>query len=192
MFFSCTNGVDNRNKSSSIEKDIKKNDTSLRKCILEKDTMIDHKNLIKYVIVDSFYTLKIQVGGLDTLLPYQFDCSVPRGLVPSFYSFFKNTVCLIKGTGQHYREFIICYVENNRIIIKHYETALATDLQNDIVVYQNPDTTKKIYVANIKGVSKKIFNLPAVYAGLPITKTTITKNTLSLIFSNDKKVIFSY
>jgi hypothetical protein len=188
MLFSCANNADynHKNKNITEEGQSGKNDTSLRKCILERDTLIDSENSIKYVIIDSFYTLKIQVGGLDTLLPYHFNCSVPRGLVPSFYSFYKNIICLIKGAGQHYREFTICYVNDDRIILKKYETALAADLKSDIVIYQSYDNPENIIVENITTENKKIFTIPSRYATLGISNALINKGKLQLKFSDGK------
>lgn len=193
IFFSCANKVDSskKNKDNIIKEHLRGNDTSLRKCILEKDTLIDEINSVKYVVVDSFYTLKIQVGGLDTILPYQFNCSVPRGLVPSFHSFYKNTICLIKGAGQHFKVFTICYADSNRIIVKEYETALTTDLRNDIVVYQNYDSPEIVNIEHIRTKSRKVFTIPSRFLSKIVSKATIEKQKLTLKFSDNKEFYFS-
>jgi len=165
-------------------------DTTLKQCISEKDTTIDNANSVSYVIIDSFYTLKVKVGGLDTLLPYQFNCSVPRGLVPSFHSYFNNTIGLIRGHGFDHREFIVAYVNDNLVTLKQYETALAMDLENDIVVYRDYNHLEKVIVEGIKKEGKKTFIIPSKFATAEISHATITKGTLRLQFSDGNATNF--
>lgn len=190
IFFACNFNAREMKADNNNQRPLQHSDTSLRQCILEKDTLLDDDNFIKYIIIDTFYTLKIQVGGLDTLLPYRFTCSVPRGLVPSFYSFYRNTICLIRGTGQHYREFTICYNENNHIVINKYETALATSLEKGIVVYQNYDSLQLINVENIRTKEKRTFTIPAKFLSSNISQTIIKSNKLLLKFTDNKEVEF--
>jgi hypothetical protein len=133
--------------------------------------------------------LKLQVAGFDTLLPYQFNCSVPKGLVPTFYAFYKNIICLIKGAGQNYREFTICYLNDSKLVIKKYETALATDLRSDIVVYQNYSNPENILAEHIKTGSKKTFIIPLKYRKAGIASTLINNGDIELRFSDGQLLI---
>jgi hypothetical protein len=189
---SCANSTqDSAKESASLIKVENRNDTLLLKeCIPQKDTFIDNSNSVRYVIVDSFYTVKVRVGGIDTVLGYQFNCSVPRGLVPVLHSYSKNMIGLIKGSGQHYREFIIIYVNNRRVIIKNYETALATDMGNNIVVYRNEEDQGKIVVENIKNGNKRMFIVPEKYI-TEVPRSSISKGKLRLTFSDDSVFSFS-
>lgn len=66
-------------------------------------------------------------------------------------------VCLVRGFGQHYRQFIISYINENKIIIKYYETALTTDIDKAIVEYKDENRQEEIIVENIRSGSQKTF-----------------------------------
>lgn len=190
-FFACNSDVSSRKSGSTINpKILEPNDSMLRHCIPEKDTLFNDGNFIKYVIIDTFYTLQIQVGAIDTLLSYQFNCSVPRGLVPSLYSYYKSIICLIRGTGQHYREFLICYSDSNKIIVNKYETALAANLADNIVAYQSVDSSQNVYIENIKTGKKKSFVIPSKFSSTNISQAIIKDNKLFLHFSDERGLEF--
>ncbi|MDF2188426.1 hypothetical protein [Paraflavitalea sp. CAU 1676] len=194
MSFSCINSTHDSSipkENFSVDKVESKYDTSLlRGCIPQRDTVVDKNNSMQYIIVDSFYTVKLKVGGIDTLLSYRFDCSVPRGLVPAFHSYSKNMICLIRGSGQHYREFIISYAEDNKIIIKQFETALATDMDNTTVVYQDYSEREKIIVENIRNGRRKTFKIPSKYI-TDMPRSSISNGKLKLAFSDENVISFS-
>jgi len=189
---SCTNQTsDNSSSNGLATKRPSIKDTLLQQCIHENDTIINEANAVNYVIIDSFYTLKVKIGGLDTLLPYQFDCSVPRGLVPSIHSYYKNTICLMRGHGFDYREFVIGYVNNNQIVLKQYEIGLIADLKNDIVVYRNYNQLEKIIVEDIKKENKKTFIIPSNLATTGISSAAILKGRLQVKFSDGRVTTFA-
>lgn len=158
----------------------------LKRCILEKDTIFDNGNSIRYVVFDSFYTVQIKLNGEDTLLPYQFNCSVPRGLVPSFHSFYNNIICLIRGYGFNYRAFTICYNDSDQIVIKDYETALATDLRNDIVVYQDTSNSSNIIIQKIHNEQRKIIQIPKSFQNTNVVNTEIKGPKVIINFADGK------
>ena len=130
----------------------------------------------------------MKVGGIDTLLNYQFNCHVPRGLVPSLHSYFGNAVCLIRGSGQHYKELVIAYIEGENVVLKKYETALATDLKTYTVIYQNYKKPEEIIVEDIKTASKQVFILPARYVNSNIISTSVKNKKLEISLSNGRMV----
>lgn len=193
LLCSCGNEVNSSRKAkrTATESDIIRSETSLRRCIGETDTLIDFRNSIRYVVVDTFYTIELKVGGLDTLLPYQFNCSVPRGLVPAFHSFYGNIICLIRGHGFDHREFLIGYVDSGQIVLKQYETALAVDLENEIVVYRDYDKPEHVIVERIKGGGRKIFVIPSSVTASGLPTATILRKNLELKFSDGRVINFT-
>jgi hypothetical protein len=163
-------------------------DSLLKKCIPHNDTGLNSNTSIKYIIIDSFFTVKLEINGIDTVLAYRFNCTAPRGLVPVIHSYYRGTLCMLRGGGQHFREFIIAYYDQEKIFIKEYETALATDLVNNFVVYRNYMRQEEIIVENIRTSHKKKLMLPVSYAHQPILDATIKNRKLKLGFSGNKLV----
>jgi hypothetical protein len=142
-------------------------------------------------VVDSFYTFKIELNGIDsTLTGYQFDCSTAPVLVPILYAVSDSAICLRRASGQDYKEFLVAYNESNKLVIKNYETALTTQLNNNLVIYQDEETSD-IVKTNFRTDNTRRISLPKQYC-LPvrITKANIltSSNQLRLEFSNDKKL----
>jgi hypothetical protein len=132
------------------------------------------------------------VNGLDTLLPYKFDCNTPKGLIPTFYSYHKGMFCLIRGSAFDYREFVLVYESEGEIILKNYETALVADLKRNLVVYRNYKQPEKIEVENIKTGKKKVFLVPNEMISAGIPNVFFLKNGISLIYSNGRKFHFAF
>jgi hypothetical protein len=158
---------------------------SLLSCFDRTDTIFDNLNSIRYVILDSSFSLKIKIGGVDTLMGYRFNCSTPRVLVPGFYSSSQNMICLKRGYGQHFREFIILYNDHDQIFIKTYETALATDLKNDLVVYRDYDSLHHVIAERIRGGSKNVFIIPEKFRKTTeIPEAEIVRGKLRIKYSS--------
>lgn len=138
-------------------------DSLIERCIPYRDTVLGQGTSVKYVVVDTVYTVKLTINRTDSLLDYRFDCSVPRGLVPSLMASFGDKLCLQRGTGQNYREYLIAYLKDGQMQVKHYEVALAVDLANDVVIFQDYDDLRRIVVENIQTDGKRTVTLPNKY-----------------------------
>jgi hypothetical protein len=158
---------------------------------LPGDTILDVRNALKYVVLDSFFAPELRVEGTDTLLDYRFDCSAPEGLVPSLYSFYDGKFCLIVGHAFSYREFIIAYRENDHVKLKRYETALLADMKRDLVVYRNYDKRTSIIFRNFITDSARTRELPKSFLHKNITQTHLEGNRLRLIFDDGSKADLS-
>lgn len=178
-------------KLGSETKIFSKVDTSVRACIPYGDTVLDQKNSVGYVVVDSFFTLRVKIDGNDTLLPYRFDCSVTRGLVPSLYAYYKNTICLLRGAGQNFRQFVVCYENKDSIFIKKYETALGVDLKHSIVVYQDFKNPETIYIVNFRNGNKKVVYISMKSPSTRIVETFFLKGVVFFRLDNGKLFRFS-
>jgi len=186
LLFSCNSAV-KKDAPTSLElrKDL------IAKCINENDTVINSKTSVEYVVVDSFYTFKIELNGIDsTLTDYKFDCSTAPLLVPALYAVSDSAICLRSTTGQDYKDFLIAYPNNDKLVIKNYEMALVAQLSNNVVIYQD-EKTSDIVKANFRTDNTQHISLPKQYC-LPvrITKANIltSSNQLRLEFTNGKKL----
>jgi hypothetical protein len=122
------------------------------------------------------------------LLPYRFICSTPGGVVPSVHGIATNKVCLLRGSGQHYREFVVCYLDNNILNLKSFETALASNLENNIVAYQGVDSSEFVYVEDIKTSLKRKYIIPLEYLSSNIFQATLSSKLLILKFADVKEL----
>ncbi|WEK37960.1 MAG: hypothetical protein P0Y53_10660 [Candidatus Pseudobacter hemicellulosilyticus] len=191
LFISCgINNVKQEKYVNGPSETKSKSDSALYHCIPKSDSIIDARNSVRYVVIDTFYTVKIRLDGLDTLLPYKFNCLVPEGLVPSVYSFSNNSFCLLRGAGFDYQEFTISYVEDNKIVLKYLETAIVADLKREIVAYRSGNASDSIVVENFVSGQKKAFSLPQEQQNLSIYKGVFKENNLVLFFSDDTQIKF--
>lgn len=172
-------------KKHNIDKS-KKSESDIRKCINHSDTAFGSNNSIKYIVIDSFYTLKIKLNRADTVLDFQFNCSVPYGLVPVLHSYSEHTICLVIGTGQHYREFFILSDYNDSLIINRFETALTTDLKNNKVVYFSNES---LIVEDIKLKSKEEYKIEPIPISKNIQKTNLQSDNVQIIFTDSTKLL---
>ena len=120
---------------------------------------------------------------MDTILDYRFNCSVPRGLIPKLFGYYDHVIYLIRGSGQHYREIVISYINHNNIIIKSYETGLTADFKKKLVVYQSISDFEKIVVEDVKSGRRKQFLIPSKYRD-KIIDASLTNDALKLSFSD--------
>jgi hypothetical protein len=189
LLFSCKEKKEDKDLKTPVVSEKKTAppiEADIRKCIDNSDTLLDNNTSVKYVVVDTSFTVKLTIDGIDTLLGYRFDCRVPGGLVPELQQSYNNKLCLLRGSGQHYREYLIAYTEKGKINIKYYEIALATDLKNDLVVYQDYDSLTNVVIENFKTGKKKIIVLPDIYSPPFIINSSIKRNILRLEFSDGK------
>jgi hypothetical protein len=185
LLFSCNSPKKDGPTSLELRKD------SIAKCINENDTVVNSKTSVEYVVVDSFYTFKLELNGIDsTLTSYKFDCSTASALVPALYAVSDSAICLRSTSDQDYKDFLIAYPDNNKLTIKNYEMALVAQLSNNVVIYQD-EKTSDIVKANFRTDNTQHISLPKQYC-LPvkITKANIltSSNQLRLEFTNDKKL----
>lgn len=180
--YRSTNQKQEKNNPSSNQ--AVKSETDLNFCMPKIDTIIDGKNAINLVPFDTFYTVKIKVEGIDTSLSYKFNCLTAKGLVPTLYSFYEGTLCLIAGSGFDYRQFTIAYAYGNKVKLKDYETALATDLKNDLVVYKDYDHPEKLIVQDFKTDAKKEFIIPSKFTISEIPEAVVEHGKVQLRYSN--------
>lgn len=144
---------------------------------------------VRYFDRDSVFQVQVWIEKYDTILPTYFDCNIPFGLVPIIYSVSNDIVCLLKGYGQNYRIFIICYLEKGKIILKQYETAMFTDLKNERVVYQEYNNPTRIIVENIRTGKKQIFNINSKPIYSHFHEGKIENNKL-ILFVDSSKIVF--
>lgn len=192
ILYSCSNSEIRDRETQVVKESLQDTNSLLRNCIAEKDSFWDTDNFIKYVVIDSFYTVKLQINSIDTLLPYKFNCSTPKVLVPSVSSIYKDKICLIRGSGQHYREFTVSYLSNNKLIMKQYETALAINLKDNLVAYQNIDSTQVVYIEDIVSNKKKSYIIPSSFFSSNLVKANLSRNKLNLLFDNNRKLFFLF
>jgi hypothetical protein len=167
---------------------VKNDKGNFRNCS-RKDTIINDNFLIKYIPISSFYSIKLEINNVDTLLNYKFDCNTPRGLVPSYYTHTAQYLCLLRGSGQYFREFIITYVDNGSIKSKVYETAICVDLSKELVAYQDANKTEIIYVEHIKSGNKKKFLISKSKPNI-IKQGQLKNFRLEIKFIDDSEEIF--
>jgi hypothetical protein len=186
LLFSCNSAV---KKDGPTSLELRKD--SIAKCINENDTVVNSKISVEYVVVDSFYTFKIELNGIDsTLTSYKFDCSTESALVPTLYGVSDSAICLRSASGQDNKDFLVAYPDNDKLTIKNYEMALVAQLNNNVVIYQD-EKTSDIVKANFRTDNTQHISLPQQYC-LPvrITKANIltSSNQLRLEFTNGKKL----
>jgi|GEM_PF-2681049 hypothetical protein len=187
LLFSC-NSADKKNEASALSAQQLKD--SVRACILDDDAVINKQTAVQYVVVDSFYTVKLKVNGMDSTLAYQFNCSTPPSLIPVLSLSSDSAICLQNMSAQDHKTFLIAYPDNNKLAIKNYEIALTTQLNNSIVIYQD-EKSSDIVKENFRTEKKQHYSLPDQYhLPVKITKANIltSSNQLRLEFSNDKKL----
>ncbi len=163
--------------------------TDLSKCI-PADTLLKNKSSVRYVKSDSSFDVEVQINGKRNLLGFGFDCTAPNGLVPKIYLSNESILCLKRGYGQHYREFIICHLNKDSIEIKEYETALDFNYLTNEVAFQKYDSAEMIYVENVASAKKKAFVLPHNLKYKKILLANLKKQKLFLQFENHQKVEF--
>lgn len=186
VLLSCNNKESRQNKSViSNDSTNAGNKEQLFDCI-PADTVSDNFS-VKYIKSDSFFSIKVEIGKSDTTLPYQFNCTVPPALIPTIYSSGNNIICLRRGYGQHFREFIVCYSMGDKIQFKEFEIAIDTYLKDDIVIYQNYDTLDQICFQNIKTDSKSVIYIPSKIVARRIYESRIKNRKLEITFSDDSK-----
>ena len=156
----------------------------LKDCIPVNKADHNDSNFVKYIIIDSFYSIELKIGTLDTILAYRFDCTTPRGLVPRLYSNYKDVLCLESGSGRDYREFIIAYLNKSKIVLKRYEIALTENLKRDMIVYRNYNQSAVIVIENFRTNKRRIFKLPAKYESKYIVNATIHRFLIELKFDD--------
>ncbi|PSK93099.1 hypothetical protein [Taibaiella chishuiensis] len=189
-FSACTDRQAGDRDKAKHDKPKERVKARLEDCIYRKDTLFDATSSLKYVIRDTFYDVRVQLENKDTMLGYRFDCTVPQGLVPAFYAYHKHTLCLLRGSGQSYREFTICYIHDGRMMVKYYETALAAKLEEDLVVYQDYNEPRKIIMEDIRTEQQKIVKLPGSLTNTAIIRTRISKNKLVIELANEQQITF--
>jgi hypothetical protein len=185
LLFSCNSAKKDGPTSLELRKD------SIAKCINENDTTVNSKTSVEYIVVDSFYTFKIELNGIDsTLTGYKFDCATAPALVPALYAASDSAICLRSTSGQDDKDFLIAYPDNDKLTIKNYSMALVAQLSNNVVIYQD-EKTSDIVKANFRTDNAQHISLPEKYC-LPvrITKANIltSSNQLRLEFTNGKKL----
>ena len=189
VLFSCKEKekkhVENPAKTAKPAEE-KKTKEDIRNCIPDDTAIINTGASVRYVVIDSFFAVKLSINSIDTLLDYRFDCSAPSGLVPDLKIFYKDKMCLVRGYGQHYREYVIAYLENGKMMVRFYETALAENIKRDIVVYQNPDSPKNIVIENFKTGNRRIIVLSDNFDSWRIINSDIKNNILQLDFADGK------
>src|SRR5688500_9983110 len=112
LFTSCVNrSIDKKITEKEVPGFSSENRTNstLKECMPRNDTDINSNTSIKYIIIDSSFTIKLKINDIDTTLDYRFNCTAPPGLVPVIHSHYKNMICMLRGGGQHFREFVIAY-----------------------------------------------------------------------------------
>lgn len=194
---SCTNCRIDKYQSISHQeidtiKHIVRVDSRKWSCIDRKDTLLVNNSYVKYVDLDSVIGIEVCINGISEVLSYGFDCSIPNALVPILHSYSNNRICLKRGQGENFREFIICALKNGKLVNRTYEIALATDLPNNIVVYQNYDTLTQIVIENLETNSKKVLIIPEELITEVIINTKINKHSLLLEFSNGVNLKLGY
>lgn len=167
-------------------------DSGKWECIDRKDTLLPNTSYVKYVDLDSVLGIKICISNISEVLPYGFDCSTPDGLIPVLHSYYNNIICLKRGYSQNFREFIVYVLKNEKITVRTYEIALATDLPNNIVVYQNYDTLTQIVIENFETNNKNLLEIPEELITEVIINSEIKKNRILLEFSNGVKLNLKY
>ena len=159
-----------------------------RKCFNLHDTLIDNIT-IHYLIADTNYTLQIAINGIKKNV-YEFNCKVPGGLVPQYYSSYHDQVCFKRGYGSDFREFIVYYLKESQIIEKKYETALIANMRDSIVILKD-DNTDDIIIENIITHKKKKIILPKQYRYERIQNVSLYNDNLQIEFDKGKKIAFT-
>lgn len=154
------------------------------------DTILKNKNAVRYIVKDTSFDIEVNIKSKNSFLGFGFDCTAPPALIPFVYATNETTICLKRGYSQDFREFIICHLNNDSIITKHYEIALDFNPQTNTVAYRNYDSGKYIYVENIFTSKRKIFVLEKD-KDIRIISASLQYDKLFLGFSNDKKTQLS-
>jgi len=152
-------------------------------CMPDRDTVIDSRNRVEAVRVDTSFTIKLTLDGLDTLLNYRFSCPMHEGLVPGFYAYSKGAFVLLRGYGFHYREFVVVYREGKTLVCKYYETALAAIPEDTLLVYCNYDS-QKVMIENFRTDEREEIAIPSRFRPDEIPEASIRNGKLLLTFSN--------
>lgn len=196
IIFSCAGNNTEYKKTSVPEHEIDKatiEDDSLRiaNCMRNIDTVLDDNKYIKYVVLDSFYDVKVGIKNTDTLLGFKFDCTTPGGLVPNYFLQTKDKLYLKRGYGQHFREVIICGLSNGKIEVDRFESEVAYEAKYDFAYKENIDDDKLI-LQDLRANKRKILSIPKNLAEDTIVKTEISKNNVVLNFPRDKKIAINF
>jgi len=176
------------------KQDFANNDANIQRKNLDcmpNDTMIN-KNRVRYIGGDSTFSVKITIDEHDSILPHRFSCSVPPDLFPTLYAEAKGVICLRRSSGRDFIEFIICYVDNSKMFLRTFEIALAIDLKNDNVIYQNYDSLEYVIVENYKTGYQQIVKIPPEIISPRVYDAGIKNNSLTLLFFDDKKLTVPY
>lgn len=173
-----------------VTKENKQTHVSDFKSCKPTDTILKNKNAVRYIVKNTSFDIEVNIKSKNICLGFRFDCTAPPALIPFIYAANENTICLKRGYSQDFREFIICHLNNDSIIIKYYETALDFNPQTNTVAYRNYDSSKYIYVENIFTSKRKIFMLKKDL-DIRIISASLKHDKLFLEFNNDKKTQFS-
>lgn len=126
-------------------------------CLGRNDTTFHNNDYIKYVALgDSAYDLKVRIGNTEAMLGFSFTCNMPRGLVPVILEHRNGQVVLIRGTGQHYREVLVCSQIAGAIRMKGYETTVVEPSKYDAAYCNSNDSANIVAVDLLNEKSTKM------------------------------------
>lgn len=151
------------NQSSIGESNRPCDSMDLKNAVSWKDTTCPNGIFVKYPVYKDHYGIKIGKGKTDTLLRYQFDCSVAGIIVPWLEFYDDETIVLARGSGASYWVYLIYTIQKDKIIFNgDYVVPIAIDLKTKRIAY--PDTGNGIgdviTVKNFTTGASKSFPLP--------------------------------
>lgn len=204
--FGCgaeTNNENNQGNNKESEAPLVASDmisNALSDCIYKGDTTLANGNSVKYINMDSFYTIKISINGYDTLLDYKFDCNTAYKNVPRYFFYSENSLFLTTNTSPNYRHLVACELVNGHFFINHYMTERPEISDKDFCAYKIISDKSKLYATGIFNLQNNYrrsgklnkstlhFSLPETYQNYLIDHSEIHDKSISVYFTNNKKL----
>lgn len=169
-------------------------------CMYAGDTVLANGTSVKYINLDSFYTIKVGINGHDTVLAYKFDCSTPYRYIPKYFFYSGSSLFLSTSTSPNYRHLVVCELANDHFVINQFMTERPDNSDKDFFVYKINSDVSKLYATGIfnsvakynevgkSNTSTRSFSLPQPYQHYLIDHSEINEKEILVYFTNNKSI----
>ncbi|MEO8146980.1 MAG: hypothetical protein ABI723_05045 [Bacteroidia bacterium] len=199
LYSGCSN-VEKKSHDDIAAK-AKERDSSIYQCMYKWDTIISEGTFVKYIVVDSFYTVEVSIQGKDTILGYQFDCRSPHKYVPKFFYNDSNSIYLVVCSSPNDGEITICELINGQMKMDSYRMERSAESNRDIFIYKIASDKTKLFAKGAFNLKKernlfsennkaiKMISLPKEFQDDTIGMTEVKEIEIVVNFTNGKRLI---
>jgi len=186
---SCLNGKRSSNpdnyKSDSLHSPDITHTLSIDNCLPKWLDTISDNFAITYKNKDSFYSINLVIMGINSDLPYKFDCQTPEVIVPVFNSYYKNYICLERSCGNHCLVYYLFKLNGDTIIANsEFYQAVGIDLVKSQCAIIDTLDPHVIRLINYNSLKESSFKLAKNRQYIDILDFEFKNNVISILFED--------